>query len=405
MGNCCKTFAREENREENPMISSPMGSEGNRSGRTSRYSDAQAITTPLPTHARNIENKREQAQDDFRGYYPGFVDSEYELIAAGWPSWMVKDAGEAFKGWVPRKEQSFLKLAIIGEGAYSIVYRALDLEQGKIVALKKIKFKNLKPKTIRFMAREIAILRRLDHPNIIKLEGLVAAEDSCHFYLVLEHMEYDLVGLASLRGLKFREPQVKRFMKQLFSGLDYCHRQGILHRDLKGANLLLDTNGNLKIADFGLANFYDPQQGCPLTNQVVTLWYRPPELLLGATCYGAAVDLWSAGCILAELYVGRPIFRGRTEVDQLHRIFKLCGSPPEDYLSLLQLPPSNIFNRQKPFRRCVAEIFKDLPAPALALIETLLSLDPSARQSATDALNSEYFLTEPLPCKAKEVPE
>lgn len=108
--------------------------------------------------------------------------------------------------------------------------------------------------------------------------------------------------------------QVKRFMKQLFCGLDYCHRQGILHRDIKGWNLLVDTECNLKIADFGFANFYDPQQGRPLTNQVVSLWYRPPELLLGATCYGASVDLWSAGCILAELYLGQPIFRGRTEV-------------------------------------------------------------------------------------------
>lgn len=118
MGNCCKPFAREENRQENQMISSPMRSEGNQSDRTSRYSDAQPIT-PLPTPARNIENEREQDQDqdededDFRRYYPGFVDSEYELIAAGWPSWMVKYAGEAFKGWIPRKEQSFLKLHIV----------------------------------------------------------------------------------------------------------------------------------------------------------------------------------------------------------------------------------------------------------------------------------------------------
>ena len=106
-------------------------------------------------------------------------------------------------------------------------------------------------------------------------------------------------------------------MKQLLCGCHYCHGQGILHRDVKGSNLLLDHNGQLKIADFGLANYYDPEQYRPLTNRVVTLWYRPPELLLGATSYGTAVDMWSAGCILAELYAGQPIFPGETEVHGL----------------------------------------------------------------------------------------
>lgn len=103
-------------------------------------------------------------------------------------------------------------------------------------------------------------------------------------------------------------------MQQLLHGLDHCHSRGVLHRDIKGSNLLIDNNGILKIADFGLASVYDPHQNHPLTSRVVTLWYRPPELLLGATYYGTAVDLWSTGCIIAELYSGKPIMPGRTEV-------------------------------------------------------------------------------------------
>lgn len=106
-------------------------------------------------------------------------------------------------------------------------------------------------------------------------------------------------------------------MQQLLSGLDHCHSHGILHRDIKGSNLLIDNNGILKIADFGLASFYDPRHSGPLTSRVVTLWYRPPELLLGASKYGVAVDLWSTGCILGELYSGKPILPGKTEVTYL----------------------------------------------------------------------------------------
>ena len=108
--------------------------------------------------------------------------------------------------------------------------------------------------------------------------------------------------------------QVKCYMQQLLRGLEHCHSCHILHRDIKGSNLLIDNRGILKIADFGLASFFDPEQRHPLTSRVVTLWYRPPELLLGATNYGVSVDLWSAGCILAELYAGKPIMPGRTEV-------------------------------------------------------------------------------------------
>ncbi|XP_074290414.1 putative serine/threonine-protein kinase At1g54610 [Silene latifolia] len=330
---------------------------------------------------------------------------EGEQVAAGWPTWLAAVAGEAIKGWVPRRADSFEKLDKIGQGTYSSVYRARDLDQRKIVALKKVRFDNLDPESVRFMAREIHILRRLDHPNVIKLEGLVTSRMSCSLYLVFEYMEHDLAGLASHPAVKFTESQVKCYMQQLLGGLDHCHSRGILHRDIKGSNLLIDNDGKLKIADFGLASVYDPHGSQPLTSRVVTLWYRPPELLLGATNYGAAVDLWSTGCILAELYAGKPIMPGRTEVEQLHKIFKLCGSPSEEYWRKSKLPHATVFKPQQPYARCVAETFKDFPAPALSLLEVLLSVDPADRGTALSALKSEFFTTKPLPCDPSSLPK
>ncbi|XP_077251054.1 putative serine/threonine-protein kinase At1g54610 [Tasmannia lanceolata] len=354
----------------------------------------------------NFERKREK-----QGYvhHPGVGGIpkviEGEQVAAGWPPWLVAVAGEAIRGWIPRRADSFEKLNKIGQGTYSNVYRARDLDNGKIVALKKVRFDNLEPESVRFMAREIHILRRLDHPNIVKLEGLVTSRMSCSLYLVFEYMEHDLAGLASCPGLKFTEPQVKCYMQQLLRGLDHCHSRNILHRDIKGSNLLIDNSGILKIADFGLASFFDPDQRHPLTSRVVTLWYRPPELLLGATDYGVAVDIWSTGCILAELYAGKPIMPGRTEVEQLHKIFKLCGSPSEDYWRKSKLPHATIFKPQQPYRRCVAETFRDFPSSALELMEVLLSIDPADRGTASSALKSVFFTTKPLACDPSILPK
>ncbi|KAI3930314.1 hypothetical protein MKW92_034916 [Papaver armeniacum] len=303
-----------------------------------------------------------------------------EQIAAGWPIWLTSVAAEAIQGWVPRKADSFEKLDKIGQGTYSNVYKARDLETGKMVALKKVRFVNMDPESVRFMAREIHILRKLDHPNIVKLEGLITSRMSSSLYLVFEYMEHDLAGLSSSPGTKFTEPQV-RFKS------------------------LLDNNGILRIADFGLATTFTPNQTQPLTSRVVTLWYRPPELLLGTTEYGVAVDLWSSGCILAELFAGKPIMPGRTEVEQLHKIFKLCGSPADDYWKKKKLPHATIFKPQHPYKRCIGETFKSFPATALALLDILLAIEPEDRGTASSALKSDFFTTKPLPCDPSSLPK
>ncbi|KAJ0800925.1 putative protein-serine/threonine kinase CMGC-CDK-CRK7-CDK9 family [Helianthus annuus] len=325
--------------------------------------------------------------------------------AAGWPAWLTAVAGEAIKGWLPRRADSFEKLEKIGQGTYSSVYRARDLETGNIVALKKVRFAKMDPESVRFMAREIIVLRRLDHPNVMKLEGLLTSRVSGNLYLVFEYMDHDLAGLAASPMVKFTEPQIKCYMHQLLCGLEHCHNRGVLHRDIKGSNLLIDSNGNLKIGDFGLATIFNGNHRQPLTSRVVTLWYRPPELLLGSTDYGVAVDLWSAGCILAELFAGKPIMPGRTEVEQLHKIFKLCGSPSEEYWRKSRLPHATIFKPQQPYKRCVSDTFKDFPPSALALLDSLLAVEPNNRGSSSSALQSEFFTTKPFPCHPSTLPK
>ncbi|CAH8282620.1 unnamed protein product [Eruca vesicaria subsp. sativa] len=401
-------------------FSQKSGSSGGRthkpSGRASGLivpiedSDGKTVIVERPTrsHRRCSIADVGTGGGGFQTLQPGTsvpLSPEAELISAGWPSWLTSVAGDAIKGWVPRHAESFEKLEKIGQGTYSTVYRARDLETGKLVAMKKVRFVNMDPESVRFMAREINILRKLDHPNVMKLECLVTSKLSGSLYLVFEYMEHDLSGLALRPGVKFTESQIKCYMKQLLSGLEHCHSRGILHRDIKGSNLLVNNDGVLKIGDFGLATFYHPDQDQPLTSRVVTLWYRAPELLLGATEYGAGIDLWSVGCIITELFLGKPIMPGRTEVEQMHKIFKLCGSPSDEYWRKTKLPLATSFKPQQPYKRVLLETFKSLPSSALALVDKLLSLEPDKRGSTSSTLNNQFFTTEPLPCDVSSLPK
>ncbi|KAL5195329.1 putative serine/threonine-protein kinase [Glycine soja] len=299
-------------------------------------------------------------------------------------------------------ELNDLDRSMVGQGTYSNVYKALDQETGEIVALKKVKFNTSEPESIKFMAREIMILQRLDHPNVLKLIGLATSRMQYSIYLVFDFMQTDLARVVARPEERLTEPQVKCYMHQFLSGLQHCHDRGILHRDIKGSNLLIDKNRMLKIADFGLANFYGPERHQPLTSRVVTLWYRAPQLLLGDTEYGVGVDLWSAGCLLAEMFKGIPIMPGRNEIEQLHKIFRLCGTPSEEYWRKLKL--STTFRPPKSYRPSLVETLKNLPPSSLGLLCTLLALDPAFRGSASKALKNQFFITSPLACDLSGLP-
>ncbi|XP_057430682.1 cyclin-dependent kinase C-2-like [Lotus japonicus] len=319
-----------------------------------------------------------------------------------------------------RSVDCFEKLEQIGEGTYGQVYMAKEHKTGEIVALKKIRMDNEREGFPITAIREIKILKKLHHENVIKLKEIVTSPgpekdeqgrpDGNKYkggiYMVFEYMDHDLTGLADRPGMRFTVPQIKCYMRQLLTGLHYCHVNQVLHRDIKGSNLLIDNEGNLKLADFGLARSFSNEHNANLTNRVITLWYRPPELLLGATRYGPAVDMWSVGCIFAELLHGKPIFPGKDEPEQLNKIFELCGAPDEvNWPGVSKTPWYNQFKPSRPMKRRLREVFRHFDRHALELLEKMLTLDPSQRITAKDALDAEYFWADPLPCDPKSLPK
>ncbi|XP_058096802.1 cyclin-dependent kinase C-2-like isoform X1 [Magnolia sinica] len=323
--------------------------------------------------------------------------------------------------WGSRSVDCFEKLEQIGEGTYGQVYMAREIRTGEIVALKKIRMDNEREGFPITAIREIKILKKLHHENVIKLKEIVTSPGperdeqgrpadgnkyKGSIYMVFEYMDHDLTGLADRPGMRFTVPQIKCYMRQLLTGLHYCHVNQVLHRDIKGSNLLIDNEGNLKLADFGLARSFSNDHNGNLTNRVITLWYRPPELLLGTTKYGPAVDMWSVGCIFAELLHGKPILPGKNEPEQLTKIFELCGAPDEvNWPGVSKIPWYNNFKPARPMKRRVREVFKHFDRHALELLERMLTLDPSQRISAKDALDAEYFWNDPLPCDPKSLPK
>ena len=198
-----------------------------------------------------------------------------------------------------------------------------------IVALKKIKLdveKNGFPVTC---LREIHTLMRSDHPNIVRLHEIVVTPTFSNIFMVMEYVEHDLKTLLENMKSTFLPGEIKTIMLQLLSAIDFLHSNWIVHRDLKTSNLLMNNRGHIKVADFGLARTFGSPLG-RLTQLVVTLWYRAPELLLGETKYTTSIDMWSIGCIFAELFDKVPLFRGRGEMDQLAKIFNVLGTPNEN---------------------------------------------------------------------------
>ena len=223
------------------------------------------------------------------------------------------------------------------------------------------------------------------------------------FYLTFEFCEHDLAGLLSNANVKFSLGEIKKVMQQLLNGLYFIHSNKILHRDMKAANILITKTGVLKLADFGLARAFSMGKGQTAnryTNRVVTLWYRPPELLLGERNYGPPIDLWGAGCIMAEMWTRSPIMQGSTEQHQLTLISQLCGSITLDvWAGVESLELFTKMELPKGQKRKVKERLKAYVRDqyALDLLDKLLTLDPKQRLDSDNALNHDFFWTDPMP--------
>jgi len=289
-----------------------------------------------------------------------------------------------------------------GEGTYATVYKGRSKTTNEIVALKEIHL-DAEEGTPSTAIREISLMKELKHVNVVRLHDVIHTETK--LILIFEYCEQDLKKYMDQHGDRGAlDPNtVRSFMYQLLKGTAFCHENQVLHRDLKPQNLLINRKGELKLGDFGLARAF----GVPVntfSNEVVTLWYRAPDVLLGSRTYSTSIDVWSCGCIFAEMISGVPLFRGRDNQDQLLHIMRIIGTPTEAQFQKMQRDSPEI--QLKPCPRypkmSFSQVLPKASPHAIDLLERLLKFDPAERTSAADALSHPYFTTAANPYPAPQ---
>uniref|UniRef100_A0A8C5SMT6 mitogen-activated protein kinase n=1 Tax=Laticauda laticaudata TaxID=8630 RepID=A0A8C5SMT6_LATLA len=289
--------------------------------------------------------------------------------------------------------ERYRELQAVGSGAYGAVCSAIDQKSGSKVAIKKL-YRPFQSKLFAKRAyRELRLLKHMKHENVIGLLDVFTPDPSLDkfndFYLVMPFMGTDLSKI--MKHEKLTEDRIQFLVYQMLKGLKYIHSSGIIHRDLKPGNLAVNENCELKILDFGLARHTDNE----MTGYVVTRWYRAPEVILNWMHYTQTVDIWSVGCIMAEMVTGRPLFKGNDHLDQLTEIMKVTGTPTQDFVQKLQSQDAKNYIKRLPQvqKKDFAAILKNANASAVNLLEKMLVLDPEKRITASEALAHSYFET------------
>ena len=295
--------------------------------------------------------------------------------------------------------------SVVGSGTYGKVYKAVHVYTKEDVALKKIRMEGERDGFPVTAIREIKLLQSLNHVNVVALQEVMVEKNDC--FMIFEYLSHDLTGLLNHPTFTLSAGHKKHLARQLFEGLDYLHRRGVLHRDIKAANILVSKTGQLKLADFGLARFYAKNRKQDYTNRVITIWYRSPELLLGETQYGPAVDIWSAACVLVEIFTRHAIFPGDGgEINQLDKIHQVLGTPSRaQWPSIADLQWYELLRPAHRLPNTFADKYRDRLTPAaFELLEAMFAYDPDARPSAADVLEHAYFvLEEPAAARVVEL--
>lgn len=303
----------------------------------------------------------------------------------------------------------FKRTCQVGEGTYGKVYKAVNIKTNNMVALKRLRLEAERDGVPITAVREIKLLQSLQHNNIVQLQEMMVEQNQ--FYMVFEYTDHDLAGLLAIPDLKLSLGNIKYMFRQAMEGLAFVHHRGVLHRDIKGSNILVTSSGQVKLADFGLArsiNMYVRPSDAMYTNRVITLWYRPPELLLGETHYDGSVDIWGMGCLLIEFFTRKAIFQGNEEVSQLLNIYKTMGTPDQNGWSEAQsLPWYSMLAPSRYVPSRFAELYqKSLPSSVFSLAEKMLQLNPKNRLTAHQVLQDELFHENPpeqVPTQIKDL--
>ncbi|XP_072399481.1 cyclin-dependent kinase 7 [Diabrotica undecimpunctata] len=301
------------------------------------------------------------------------------------------------------KLKKYEKIKFLGEGQFATVYQARDVDTDNIVAVKKIKIgsrQEAQDGINRTALREIKLLQELHHTNIIGLLDVFGHMSNVS--LVFDFMDTDLEVIIKDNTIILTTANIKSYILQTLHGLEYLHLNWVLHRDLKPNNLLVNSSGILKVGDFGLAKLYGSPNRIN-THQVVTRWYRAPELLFGAKQYSTCIDMWAVGCILAELLLRVPLFQGESDLDQLTKIFDVFGNPTEE--NWPGLKTLSDFIEFKPFNAIPLKlIFTAAGDDLLDLIQGLLVLNPIKRKTCSECLQMPFFSNKPAPTIGSKLP-